>query len=117
MSIDSTNYIDYRVDPSSDPSSESLPVVGSFVSWDLTEDLANRGISPSSPWLPLAGPCAGSSAESLLVLRKAWYWFQKPTLLLVAGGLEDVVGVLAGSRSEAERPLRTGGRGAMTPPP
>lgn len=55
-------------------------------------DFADRADS-FSPWLP----AVGSSVGSLLVLRKAWYWFQKPAELLVAGMFKEVIDVEEGS--------------------
>ena len=65
-----------------------------------------------------------------MALRKAWYWFQKPTELLVAGTVEEEVEEVeeepgeeveevAGSRSDEERLLLAGGRalaGLVTTP-
>lgn len=63
-------------------------------------------VNPLSP----CTPGVGSSVGSLLVLRKAWYWFQKPAELLVAGIFKEVIDVEEGSWSAEERLLRAGGR-------
>lgn len=66
-----------------------------------------------SPWLPEVG----SSVGSLLVLRKAWYWFQKPAELLVAGMFKEVIDVEGGCCSAEERLLRAGGRVVLVSTP
>lgn len=59
----------------------------------------------------------GSSVGSALVLRNAWYWFQKPAELLVAGMFEEVIDVEEGSWSVEERRLRADGRDVLDTTP
>lgn len=101
-------------------SKEPIPEAISIISWDLIGESANRGIS-NPPWLGLLRPGDRSSAGlPLVVLRKAWYWFQKLTdaLVAVAGGAErgvDTEGAVC--RSELKRVDLTGGRVGFTAAP
>lgn len=104
-----TKYAHSSYDPSLDSPPVPSGALGSI--WDRTGDFADRADS-FSPWLPEVG----SSFGLLLVLRKAWYWFQKPAELLVAGMFKEVIDVEEGSWSMEERLLRACGRVLVTTP-
>lgn len=96
------NHTKSTYEPSLDSAPASSEILGSTCD---REDALEGCVDSFLPW---------SLVASVLVLRKVWYWFQKPAELLVAGTLRDAE---EGSWSEDERLPLAGGRDALSTPP